>query len=118
MELARDSTRTSFGDGQVADLRQLRYVLGLDDIETRAIETDRLRENHRAALRNVPGQLSDCEKTRLDALAASDLKSAVYKKEVQTLMQKDFNKAVAEQRLTPEEAERLAAMTRKVSAVR
>jgi hypothetical protein len=105
-------------DEEIADLRQLRYVLGLDDDDAKTVEADLLREKYRAALRSAlaDGQLSDQDKARLDGLAANfslpdDLRTTVYKEEVQTVIQEAFNRAIADRRLTADEEQHLAAIS-------
>jgi len=116
--LAFRVTDFHLSDDEIADLRQLRYVLGLDDAEAKAIDAELLCERYRVALRSAlaDGQLSDEEKSRLDAVAANfslpdEVKTAIYKEEVQTVIQDAFNRAIADQRLTADEEQRLAAMS-------
>src|SRR2546425_7356463 len=60
-------------DEDIADLRRLRYVLGLGDEASKEIEIDRLRECYRWALRKAlqDGALSDEEKAKLEAMAVN-----------------------------------------------
>jgi envelope transporter Tic110 len=105
-------------DDEIADLRQLRYVLGLDEVSATAIEAELLREKYRVALRTAlaDGHLSDEEKGRLAVVAANfslpdDAKAAIYKEEVHAVIQEAFNKMIADQRLTAGEEQQLAAMS-------
>ena len=60
-------------DEEIVELRQLRYVLGLDDADAKSIELELLRDLYRAVLRHalVDGHLSDAEKSKLDVFGTN-----------------------------------------------
>ena len=105
-------------DADVADLRHLRYVLGLDDADAKDIELEVLRDLYRGVLRHalLDGALAEAEKTALEAMAVNfglpeTTRKSIYAEEVLAVVQEAFNKAVADRRLTDEEEERLARMS-------
>lgn len=101
-----------------AGLKQLRYVLDLDDAAATRAEENLLRETYRKELKKAldDEHLSDAEKQKLDEMAASfglseGVRHEVYKAEVLAVVQEAFNRAVADRRLTAEEESRLTAMS-------
>jgi hypothetical protein len=105
-------------DEDVADLRRLRYVLGLDDDDAGSLEREQLRSVYRHHLKSAlaDGVLSAEEKADLAAMVANfrlpeDVRLAVYKEEAESVIQQAFRTAIADQRLTHEEERRLALMS-------
>lgn len=98
-------------------LKQLRYVLDLDDAAANDAEGAVLRGKLRDQLKRAltDSHLSDEEKQSLEATAASfgldqDAKKQIYTEEILAVMQAAFNKATADRRLTQEEEAHLAKM--------
>jgi hypothetical protein len=111
-------TDLRLSDEEIADLRHLRYVLGLEEADANAVEAEFLRAKYRDALKSAlaDGHLSEAEKATLDAVAANfslppDVKASIYKDEVDAVVQEAFNRAMADERLTAEEEQHLATMT-------
>ena len=102
-------------DDDIADLRRLHYILGLDDKSAKESELEVLREHYRNGLKHalLDGALSDSEKTSLIRASTSfglpaDIQAAIYKDEVHAVVQQAFNDAIKDRRLTPNEEQRLA----------
>jgi hypothetical protein len=102
-----------------ADLKQLRYVLGLTDEDARKAQEAMLREVYHkhllAAL--MDGHLSDAEKARLESITRSftlpeAVTATLYKEEVLKVIQQAFDAAIADRRYSADEEVRLTEMGR------
>lgn len=100
-----------------AGLKQLRYVLDLDDAAANQAEESVLRSTYRDALQKalIDEHLSDDEKKKLDEMTDNfdlpvEVVRELYKAEVLAVMQKAFNQATADRRLTADEESRLVQM--------
>jgi hypothetical protein len=119
MDLYRTALLHLAEDGALSEIernamKQLRFVLGLDDLESQQAETEALRERYREHLQKAlrDSHLSEVEKAALAATAKSfgfseELQQEVYKEEVLRVVQQAFDAAVSDKRLTQDEDKRL-----------
>jgi hypothetical protein len=98
-------------------LKQLRYVLDLDEIGAIEVEATVLRATYRDQLKQALNDqhLSEVEKQKLERMAdnftlTDTVRTEIYKEEALTVVQEAFNRAVGDRRLTAEEETRLMRM--------
>jgi len=102
-----------------ADLKQLRYVLDLDDDGADEVEATVLRAVYRGELKRALSDqmLSDDEKRTLSLMAENlalpeAVRLRIYKEETQAVVQEAYKQAMSDRRLTEDEDQRLVAMAK------
>ncbi len=102
-------------DIEVEDLRRLRDLLGLKDLDIASVERSVLDPIYRGQLKSAVADalITPEEKTRLNQLVTklrlpSSVVEAIRKEEIQPLFQRAFDRAIEDRRLAPDEETQLA----------